>query len=250
MFFWSKDDTYFFQTLLTSFPSPHYVGLQNTFYNSISSVSAAYMCIDTEPRTGARLSPRAISLKVPDSPMPSSHELSIAPELGLGPLKSQPPIYTYILIGLFVCVCHADNQSICEFISATALPWMSLCFSNLPLLGFHIFLDHLLRCQYNLWQGLCYIHYRGPVYQRFSTEISIQAGWEGSSEGKWVQAGRLTFQVPVNSEPLWTESGQAALVKSNPVRNSAGPQAERRLFPCVTALGTKGSDKGIVLTYL
>lgn len=98
------------------------------------------MCIDTEPRTGARLSPRAISLKVPDSPMPSSHELSIAPELGLGPLKSQPPIYTYILIGLFVCVCVMQitrasvNLSVqlpcheCHCVSAIFHFWVSISF--------------------------------------------------------------------------------------------------------------------------
>jgi hypothetical protein len=43
---------------------------------------------------------------------------------------------------------------------------------------------------------------------------------------------------------------------NNPVRNVAGPQELRwlfrreDLFPSVTALRTKGSDKGIVLTYL
>jgi hypothetical protein len=31
---------------------------------------------------------------------------------------------------------------------------------------------------------IMYIFICGPGYQRFSTEISVQAGWEGFSEGK------------------------------------------------------------------
>jgi hypothetical protein len=53
----------------------------------------------------------------------------------------------------------------------------------------------------------------GPGYQRFSTEISVQAWLEGFSERKQVQAGRqslsLAFQVALQASPVRLGRGEA-----------------------------------------
>jgi hypothetical protein len=86
-----------------------------------------------------------------------------------------------------------------------------------------------------------YLMLFGPGYQEFSTEISIQAGWEGSREVNRVQAGRQS--LPYFPGHLVTQScsepSQVGLGKGksdNPVRTVAGPwvalQKRRSLPKC------------------
>jgi hypothetical protein len=75
-----------------------------------------------------------------------------------------------------------------------------------------------------------------------------------------VQAGRQILCQPSRSLQVTQSLSELSQVRLgpgkayNPVRNAGGPRAQlwlfRRedLFPSVIALGTKGSDKGIVLT--
>jgi hypothetical protein len=67
----------------------------------------------------------------------------------------------------------------------------------------------------------------GPGYQRFSTEISIQDGWEGPSKGKWVQAGRWSlchaYQVAPGNPELsqvrlgWQKVSEECIGTSEPL---------------------------------
>jgi hypothetical protein len=70
-----------------------------------------------------------------------------------------------------------------------------------------------------------------------------------------VKASESATAVPSrslsNSEPLWTESGWAGTTRSRVRWDLRWLFGREDLFPMLhTALGTKDSEEGVVLTYL